>query len=96
MAGRRRNVQEQNLETRSRILQCARDFWSDPRRFSWLVHALCAYSLLPEAGILLSCKDVADQEGMVYRGCWLTDAGEFFDFSVLVPWRNEAPPVVEN
>jgi hypothetical protein len=26
----------------------------------------------------------------------LTDAEEFFDFSVLVPWRNEEPPVVEN
>jgi hypothetical protein len=50
MVGRRRNVQEQNLETRSRILQCARDFRSDPRRFFWLVDALYAHSLLPEAG----------------------------------------------
>jgi hypothetical protein len=96
MARRRRNVQEQNLETRSRILQCARDFRCDPRRFFWLVHALYAHSLLPESGILIACKDVPDQEGMVYQGCWLTDAEEFFDFSVLVPWRNEEPPVVEN
>jgi hypothetical protein len=96
MVGRRRNVQEQNLETRSRILQCARDFRSDPRRFFWLVDALYAHSLLPEAGILVSCKDVPDQEGTVYRGCWLTAAEEFFDFSVLVPRRNDEPPVVEN
>jgi hypothetical protein len=96
MAGRRRNVQEQNLETRSRILQCAREFRSDPRRFFWLIHALYAHSLLPEAGILVSWKDVPDQDGMVYGACWLTDVGEFFDFSVLVPWRNEEPPIVEN
>jgi hypothetical protein len=96
MSGRRRNVQVQNLETRSRIVQCAREFRSDPRRFFWLVHALLAHSLLPDAGILVSWKDVPDQEGIVYRGCWLTDSGEFFDFSVFVPNRNEEPPVVEN
>ena len=96
MVGRRRNVQEQNLETRSRILRCARDFRSDPQRFFWLVHALPAHSLLPEAGILVSWKDLPDELGMVYRACWLTDAGEFFDFSVLVPRGNEAPPVVEH
>ncbi len=94
MARRRRNVQEQNLETRSRILQCAREFHAEPQRFFWLVHALHAHSLLPEAGILVRCEDVPDQEGMIFRGCWLSDAGEFFDFSVLVPWQ-PGPPIVE-
>lgn len=96
MARLRRNVQEQNLETRSRILHCAREFQADPRRFFWLVHALHAHSLLPAAGILVRCEEVPDQEGMVLRGCWLTDAGEFFDFSVLVPWQKDEPPVVED
>ena len=95
MVRRRRNIQEQNLETRFRILQCARDFQSDPQRFFWLVHALHAHSLLPEAGVLVSWKNIPEQEGIIHQGCWLTDAAEFYDFSVIVPWRNETPPVVE-
>jgi hypothetical protein len=93
---RRNSVQDQNLETRSLILQRAREFQSDPQRFFWLVHALHAHSLLPEAGILVRCVDIADQEGVVFRGCWLTGTEEFFDFSVLVPWQKGEPPVVEN
>ena len=95
MTRRRNSVQDQNLETRSLILQRAREFQSDPQRFFWLVHALHAHSLLADAGILVRCDDVPDQEGVIFRGCWLTDTEEFFDFSVLVPWKKGEPPVVE-
>jgi hypothetical protein len=51
--------------------------------------------LLPEAGILVRWRDIPEQEGMFFQGCWLTDAGELFDFGVIVPWQHEEPPVVE-
>lgn len=96
MAGAyRRNVQEQNLDTREDILRVAREFRRDPERFPSVIHALRAHSLDPGKGILVEYADTPDQGGYVHYGCWLTDDRKFFTFAVLIPFNRSAPPDVE-
>src|SRR5690349_14743699 len=95
MAAYRRNVQEQNLETREQIVRVAREFRRDPSQFPGVIHTLRAHSLDPRKGILVECKDFLDQGGHVYAGCWLTGDREFFRFAVLIPFNRADPPVVE-
>jgi hypothetical protein len=95
MTSGRHSVQHQNLETRERIVLLAREFRRDPSQFPGVMHTLHAHSLDPTNGILVECKDFFDQGGHVFSGRWLTRNGEFFKFSVLVPFDQVDPPVIE-
>jgi hypothetical protein len=92
---RRHSVQQQNLETRERILIVAREFRRDLSRFPGLIDTLHAHSLDPADGILVDWHDVYEQDGIEYKGCWLTRQREFFRFEVLVPYDRAEPPVIE-
>jgi hypothetical protein len=90
----RRNVQQQNADTKARIRNVASSFRSDPLRFSWLIEVLQANSLSPQEGILVSLSHMPDQGGELYDGLWLSSQRQFFELSVLMP-RREASLEVE-
>jgi len=79
----RRNVQEQNAETKARIRAVAALFKEDPLRVAWLFDLLQAQSVSAE-GILVSLADVPEQSGQQYYGMWLTLERQFFRFSVVI------------
>ena len=84
----RRNVQEQNQETKARIFTLASTFEAEPLRFSWLIEVLHAKAMSPLHGILVEVSQVSEQDGDLYSGLWLTDQGKFFRFSALIPRNN--------
>ena len=81
----RRNVQEQNEDTRTRIRAISSSFRQDPLRFSWLVELLHAKAISPQDGILVQVSHVPEQGGELYEGLWLTHQERFFEFSIFIP-----------
>ena len=75
----RRNVQEQNAETKARIHAVAASFKEDPLRAAWLLDLLQA-QLVSAEGILVALADVPEQSGQQYYGTWLTLERQFFSF----------------
>jgi len=89
----RRNVQEQNEDTRTRIRATSSSFEEQPLRFSWLIELLQARLISPRDGILIELSHVPEQGGELYEGLWLTRQERFFQFSVLVPRTGGEPDV---
>lgn len=88
-----RNVQEQNEDTRARILQIASSYRTEPLRYQWLNVFLSERHLRPTEGILVSLHHVPDQGGELRDGMWLTAERRFFQFSILFPSNGGAPEV---
>lgn len=93
-ASGRRNVQEQNADTKARIRAVAASFKDSPLNFTWLIELLQAQSIPLERGMLVSLAHVPEQSGEQYLGTWLTLEGRFFQFSVLVS-RTDAELEIE-
>jgi hypothetical protein len=93
-ANQRRNVQQQNEETQSRIRRVASSFIADPLRFHWLIETLTERSLSPQDGVLVELKQLPDQAGDVQSGLWLSRERRFYKFAVLLP-RTDAPIEIE-
>jgi len=94
-ANRRRNVQEQNAETKERIRALAASFKDAPLRFEWLIRLLQAQAMPVDQGILVSFAHVPEQCAEQYSGSWLTHEGRFFRFAVLVSRTDAALDIEE-
>ena len=80
----RRNVQEQNDETRREIQRTAKAFRADTFRYAWLLSELVERGLHPTTGILAQLKCISEQQGDCYEGYWLSEDRKFYRFEVLV------------
>src|SRR5579871_1895068 len=89
------NVQQQNATSREQIRTLAKTFRDDPLGYEWLIAALLQASLRIEQGILVQIDVVPEQEGMLFKGCWLTTQRHFISFEVMVPRREGEPIAVE-
>jgi hypothetical protein len=89
------NVQQQNEATKERIRQLADRLRRDPLAHGWLICALQRASLPVEQGILVQLECVPEQEGDLFKGCWLTCESRFYSFEVLVPRLDEQDIEVE-
>ena len=89
------NVQQQNEATKRAIRELTDSFRGDPLRRAWLIVALQQASLAVDQGILAQVHQVAEQDGDLFKGYWLTTDQRFFTFEVLVPRRDEKPIIVE-
>jgi hypothetical protein len=89
------NVQQQNAASKDQIRKLSNSFRADRLGYAWLIVALQQASLLVEQGILVQLDQVPEQEGMLFKGCWLTTQKHFFSFDVMVPRRDEEVISVE-
>jgi hypothetical protein len=83
------NVQQQNAVLKDQIRKLASDFHRDPLSRAWLIVALRRASLPVDQGILVQLEEIPEQEGELFKGCWLTTQRQFFSFQVIVPRRDE-------
>lgn len=81
---KQQSVQQQNAATRAQIELVAERFANDPQGFSWLHTVLARNGLDPRTGLLVILSELADQEGNVMSGLWLTQTRQFWEFSVVI------------
>ena len=81
---RQQSVQQQNAATKAEIQRLAARFAGDPQGFSWLCAVLVSNGLDPNAGLLVRLSGLADQEGHLMSGLWLTQTQEFWEFALLL------------
>ena len=85
---------QQTSTTRSKIEECARRFADRDPAVSWLLPILEARGVNPSKGILAACSEKPDAAGRLCTGTWVTAAGEFLEFRILVPTEAGAKPSV--
>jgi hypothetical protein len=91
----RRDVEQQNVEAKVKILRAMGAFDSHPGLKAWLRPALESEGLLIEAGILVALSELPDQGGNLFQGTWLTAERQFWSFAILVSRESNAVIEIE-
>ena len=92
---RQLNVQEQNALRKQAIVEFTCQMCDPNGTYAWLAHLLVSKTALTTRGVLVDVGSTPEQEGEFVSGLWLSEGQRFFEFEVMLPWQNEANPIVE-
>ena len=77
------NVTQQNETTLAEIRRVAALFASGSSALAWLRQLLSERALSANDGLLIQLTSLPEQEGELHAGTWLTEAGQFWEFSAI-------------
>jgi hypothetical protein len=74
------NVAQQIALRKSQIAEVARHFSKAPEDWNWIREMLKSRGHDPSCGALVGLSSVPSNQGDSYRGTWLTDQHQFWEF----------------